>query len=154
MMVFEQVTIPLQSFKGVCDMSDQYKTLAYTFATMLNTQNIALIDTFIATDYLNHNPYVADGREANKQFWSQWLTAFPDTQVTVEDVLVVEHNVIGRFTYRATHQGYFMGVSPTGNPITMRSIDIWRVQDGKFVEHWDELNTLELFQQIGAISTF
>jgi hypothetical protein len=32
-----------------------------------------------------------------------------------------------------------------------RSIDIWRVQDGMFVEHWDELNLLEMFQQMGAI---
>jgi hypothetical protein len=32
----------------------------------------------------------------------------------------------------------------------MRSIDIWRVEDGKFIEHWDELNLLEVFQQIGA----
>ena len=33
----------------------------------------------------------------------------------------------------------------------MHSIDIWRVRDGLFGEHWDELNTLELFQQMGAI---
>jgi predicted SnoaL-like aldol condensation-catalyzing enzyme len=34
----------------------------------------------------------------------------------------------------------------------MHSIDIWRVEDGKFVEHWDELNTLDVFIQIGAVS--
>lgn len=33
-----------------------------------------------------------------------------------------------------------------------RSVDIWRVEDGKFVEHWDELNTLDVFIQIGAVS--
>jgi predicted SnoaL-like aldol condensation-catalyzing enzyme len=33
----------------------------------------------------------------------------------------------------------------------MRSIDIWRVQDGMFVEHWDELNLMQLFQQLGAL---
>jgi hypothetical protein len=33
----------------------------------------------------------------------------------------------------------------------MRSIDIWRVEDGRFVEHWDELNTLDAFIQIGAV---
>jgi predicted SnoaL-like aldol condensation-catalyzing enzyme len=27
-------------------------------------------------------------------------------------------------------------------PIEMRSIDIWRTENGKFVEHWDELNYL------------
>jgi predicted SnoaL-like aldol condensation-catalyzing enzyme len=33
----------------------------------------------------------------------------------------------------------------------MRSIDIWRIENGLFVEHWDELNYLELFQQMGLI---
>ena len=36
----------------------------------------------------------------------------------------------------------------------MRSIDIWRMENGAFVEHWDELNYLELFQQIGIIPAF
>lgn len=33
----------------------------------------------------------------------------------------------------------------------MRSIDIWRVENGCLAEHWDELITLEVFQQIGAV---
>jgi len=41
--------------------------------------------------------------------------------------------------------------TPTGKQITMRSIDIWRVQDNVFVEHWDELNLLEVMQQLGVI---
>jgi hypothetical protein len=32
----------------------------------------------------------------------------------------------------------------------MRSIDIWRVEDGWAVEHWDELNGAEFFAQLGA----
>lgn len=44
----------------------------------------------------------------------------------------------------------FMGYQPNSAAIEMRSIDIWRVKDGTFIEHWDELNLLEVFQQIGA----
>jgi predicted SnoaL-like aldol condensation-catalyzing enzyme len=29
---------------------------------------------------------------------------------------------------------------------------IWRVEEGKFVEHWEELNTLDAFIQIGSVS--
>src|SRR5262249_50851613 len=53
--------------------------------------------------------------------------------------------------HRGTHAGPLYGIPPTGNPIEMRSIDIWRTENGEFVEHWDELNYLELFQQIGVI---
>ena len=28
---------------------------------------------------------------------------------------------------------------------------IWRVQNGMFAEHWDELNLMQMFQQIGAL---
>ena len=44
-----------------------------------------------------------------------------------------------------------MGIPASGNPVEMRTIDIWRVEDGKSVEHWDELNLMQLFQQMGAL---
>ena len=86
-----------------------------------------------------------------KEFFTGWLAAFPDTHVGVEDSLTTGDKVVGRFTYTATHTGAFLGIPATGNRIAMRSIDIWRVRDGKLVEHWDELNLLEVFQQLGVI---
>jgi predicted SnoaL-like aldol condensation-catalyzing enzyme len=44
----------------------------------------------------------------------------------------------------------FMGYQPNSTAVQMRNIDVWRVKDGKLIEHWDELNLLEVFQQIGA----
>jgi predicted ester cyclase len=69
----------------------------------------------------------------------------------MEDVVASGDRVVGRFVYRGTHTGELMGIPPSGNRIEMRSIDIWRVADGMFVEHWDELNLMEVFQQIGAL---
>jgi hypothetical protein len=43
-----------------------------------------------------------------------------------------------------------MGIPASGNPVEMRSIDIWRVADGMFIEHGDELNLMQMFQQIGT----
>jgi hypothetical protein len=39
----------------------------------------------------------------------------------------------------------------SGADIIMRSIDIWRFDNDRFVEHWDERNLLEVFRQMGAI---
>ena len=105
----------------------------------------------MAAGYINHNPFVADGREANRAFWAAFFTAFPDLAATMDDLIGAGDRVAGRFTYRATHRGPFYGIPPTGRPIEMRSIDIWRVHDGEFAEHWDELNLLEVFQQLGVI---
>ncbi|CAD5989999.1 ester cyclase [Agreia sp. COWG] len=106
---------------------------------------------FLSVDYINHNAVVADGREANRQFWATFFTGLPDVAVTMEDLIVSEDRVVGRFVYRGTHTGELMGIPATGAEVEMRSIDIWRVRDGLFVEHWDELNLLEVFQQLGVI---
>ena len=124
--------------------------LAEAFVRMLNTHDPDLVDDFVATDYRNHNPFVDDGREANRQFWAMFFAALPDLTATMEDLVVAGDRVVGRFVYRGTHRGDFMGIPATGRPVEMRSIDIWRVADSMFVEHWDELNTLEFFQQLGA----
>ena len=127
------------------------QTLALAYAEALNTKNVDLFDTFIAPDYVNHNPGVAQGLAGVKDFFTGWLAAFPDTHVVVEDSFTTGDRVVGRYTYTATHTGTFLGIPATGNRITIRSIDIWRVRDGKFTEHWDELNLLEVFQQLGVI---
>ena len=125
--------------------------LADLFVEMTNIHNPDLVDRFIAEDYLNHNDFVADGREANRQFWSAFFTGLPDVKVTMEDLIVSGDRVVGRFVYRGTHTGELMGIPASGNAVEMRSIDIWRVEDAMFVEHWDELNLLEVFQQLGAL---
>jgi steroid delta-isomerase-like uncharacterized protein len=137
--------------KGIFVMTQTPILLANKFAETLNSGNVDLFDTFIAEEYINHNPFVAPGLQGVKDFFAGWLVAFPDTVVTVEDALIAGNKMVGRYTYRATHQGPFLGIPATGKQITMRSIDIWRMQDGMFVEHWDELNLLEVMQQLGVV---
>jgi len=125
--------------------------LADLYVELLNTHNQDLVDRFVAEDYVNHNAFVADEREANRQFWAVFFTGLPDVSVTMEDLIISGDRVVGRFVYRGTHTGDFLGIPASGKPVEMRSIDIWRVQNGMFVEHWDELNLMQMFQQIGAL---
>jgi len=125
--------------------------LADRYVEMINAHDPDAVDRFVAEDYVNHNAFVADGREANRQFWTAFFAGLPDVRVAMEDLVVSGDRVVGRFVYRGTHTGDLMGIPATGQPVEMRSIDIWRVQNGMFVEHWDELNLLQVFQQIGAL---
>ena len=125
--------------------------LADRYVEMINAHDPDVVDRFVAEDYVNHNAFVADGREANRHFWTVFFTGLPDVSVTMEDLVVSGDRVVGRFVYRGTHTGDLMGIPATGKPVEMRSIDIWRVQNDMFVEHWDELNLMQVFQQIGAL---
>jgi steroid delta-isomerase-like uncharacterized protein len=132
------------------DDSMSNKHLPQLFAQALNDKRIELFDEFIHPEYNNHNTHVEPGPVGVKAFFRQYLDAFPDTKVVVHDVIEERDRISARFTYNGTFSNPFMGYQPNDAAIRMRSIDIWRVKDGKFIEHWDELNLLEVFQQIGA----
>jgi steroid delta-isomerase-like uncharacterized protein len=117
---------------------------------MINTHNPDLIDRYVATDYIDHNVLASDGREAARQFWSGFFTGLPDVKVTCEDLIVSGDRVVARFTFHGTHTGELLGIPATGRTVEMRTIDIWRVAGGTFAEHWDELNLMQVFQQIGV----
>jgi hypothetical protein len=58
-----------------------------------------------------------------------------DIQTTMDDLVGAGDREVGRFTYRGTHGDPLYGTPATGEPIEMRSIDIWRTENGEFVEH-------------------
>ena len=80
-----------------------------------------------------------------------YLTAFPDLHFTVEDLIAEGDKVVARLTVRGTQQGAFMGIPPTGKHVTVTGIDINRLAGGKSVEHWLNMDTLGLLQQLGVI---
>jgi steroid delta-isomerase-like uncharacterized protein len=125
--------------------------LAHLFADIMNSHDANRFAELVSEDYVQHNPAVAPGRAGVVAFMGHWFDTLSGTRVTVEDAFAVGDRVVGRYTYRARHTGPFVGLPASGADITMRSIDIWRVENGRFVEHWDELNLLEVFQQMGAI---
>jgi len=125
--------------------------LAHLFADIMNSHDADRFVELVSETYVNHNPGVAPGRAGVVAFMRHWFDTLSDTRVTVEDAFAVGDRVVGRYTYRARHTGPFVGVPASGAEITMRSIDIWRFENDRFVEHWDELNLLEVMQQMGVI---
>ena len=55
-------------------MTAREHQLADLYVEMINTHNPDLEDRFLAEDYINHQDFVADGREANQQFWAAFFT--------------------------------------------------------------------------------
>ena len=81
-----------------------------------------------------------------------FIDAFPDLQLTYEFQVAENDFVAGRFVLSGTHQGEFGGIAPTGRSVRVTGHDLLRLRDGKVCEHWLELDTLSLMQQLGAIA--
>ncbi len=72
---------------------------------------------------------------------------------TVEDVVTDGESLVGRFKFVGRHTGDFMKIAPTYQLIEIRTVDIWRVKDGKLAEHWGETNALDVQRQLGAVKS-
>ncbi len=62
--------------------------------------------------------------------------AFPDLTVEILDQIAEGDRVTTRKVIRGTHKGALMGVAPTGRAVAIDVIDIVRLRDGRYLEHW------------------
>ena len=118
-----------------------------------NKGNVGILDELMASDYSRYmsGPAKPLNREGQKQRITAFRKALPDLHLTIDDLVAEGDKVVFRITLRGTHQGAFMGVSPTGKPVTVTAIDIARFAGGKIVEHWGQMDSLGLMQQLGAV---
>jgi predicted ester cyclase len=113
-------------------------------------EKLATLDQFVAPNAVNHT--VPTGLpQGPSQFLGLYLNAFPDVNVTVEDLLADGDKVIARVSVRGTQQGAFGSIHPRGKPITVTAINIFRIANGKMVEHWGLADRLSALQQLGVV---
>lgn len=96
------------------------------------------------------NQFVADVDEALKQHIAYFEAAFPRYEMIEEDMIAEKDQVVVRLTARGTHKGEFMGVPATGKSINIPGILIYRIANGKIIEHWMQVDAVSLMQQLGA----
>jgi steroid delta-isomerase-like uncharacterized protein len=94
--------------------------------------------------------YIAAADPALKQHIAYAEAAFPCYEMIVEDMLADKDEVAVRFTMRATHTGDYMGIPATGKQVAVPGIIIYRVADGKIVEHWMQFDAMSMLQQLGV----
>ena len=70
---------------------------------------------------------------------------------TLEHLIGEGDMVAVRHVWRATHQGPYEGIAPTGRPVTFTGADVYRIVDGKIVEEWSEYDELGILRQLGAV---
>jgi len=94
--------------------------------------------------------FAAEQAEAARQEAADYRRGFPDVANTIEDLIAEGDKVVARWRSRATHQGEYMGIPPTGNVVEVTGITLYRIQGGKIAESWNFEDKFGLLRQIGA----
>jgi steroid delta-isomerase-like uncharacterized protein len=134
-------------------MSEANKDLIRRYQEAYNSGDLDALDKILAPDWTTNNwPVgVPQSIESAKQFQRDVaLQVFPDLQFVTQDLFAEGDRVAQRHLLRGTHKGEFMGLPPTGRVIETGGISIFRMADGRIVEHWAFADELGFFHQIGA----
>ncbi|PJJ58624.1 ester cyclase [Hymenobacter chitinivorans] len=106
--------------------------------------NAATLRELLSPGFINHSaPAGADNGPAGMlyTFLQVLRPAFADLQVEVYDQVAEADKVTTRKALKGTHTGELLGIAPTGQAVVINVIDIYRLHEGKLVEHWG-VNTL------------
>jgi predicted SnoaL-like aldol condensation-catalyzing enzyme len=90
-----------------------------------NAQDISNLDQFMKDDYIQHNPYVADGKEGFIEFAKTFPTLKPKMEV------------VKAFANDNDEVAVFVKATCEGEGQVNKIVDIFRMEDGLLAEHWD-----------------
>jgi predicted ester cyclase len=121
---------------------------------VVNDGQLDIVDEIVGSDFVMHvagDPEPVRGPDGLKEHVQAWRTAFPDLHLDVDAVLIQGNRVVGRWTLTGTHEAELMGIEPSEAQVSIRGVEIDRVENSEFVEIWEIVDTLSLFEQLGVI---
>jgi predicted ester cyclase len=116
--------------------------------------NMALADDVLSPEFTSHDwPQGGPtGPKAFRNYYAAIRSAVADARYEVDDLIAEADKVVVRWRLLGIHKGAFGGIAPTGRPITLKGIAIYRVKDGKLMERWVVSDLYGALEESGALS--
>lgn len=132
-------------------LQEQNKALVQRYQEAHNRNNLDALDELVAVNLISHAlfPGTPPGLEGAKMLHKALAAAFPDMDYHIEELMAEGDKVVARWTSTGTFKGELMGIPPTGKAFDVTGISIFRIADGKIVEHWANQDDLLFYQQLG-----
>lgn len=135
-------------------MIEQNKAVVRRFnKEVIEGKTLDIMDELFHPDFINQTvrPGFSAGPEGMRQFLTDVLwKAFSDIQVTIHDQVAEGDKVTSRKTISANHTGEFLGESPSHKRVDIDIMDIVRLEDGRYKEHWSIIDMHGLLQQLAT----
>ncbi len=133
-------------------MTEMNKALALQTMEALHQRDLDGVRANMSSDarFYGWAPEPLDAN-GHKAFMSALLMAFPDSSIIIDDVIAEGDRVAVRHRLQGTHQAELQGVPPTGRPVEVSAIVIFRIQNGVIAEAWLNADIMGMMQQIGVV---
>ena len=131
--------------------SDQVAIVKH-FYEAFNKHDTSLFDKALAKDWVDEpmNLGQGPGLEGFKPVAAGFDKIFGDMQIVPQDFIEQGDKVVVRSLFTGKQIGDFAGIPATGKPISIMTIDIHQIKDGKVVKTWHLENWMAAMAQLGA----
>jgi predicted ester cyclase len=122
------------------------KALVRRVYDAFDTGSVDQLDEVVAPNFVDHNPSQeqSQGLAGLKQAVGLFRAAFPDGEMTINDLLAERNLVMARVTLCGTHAGEYSGVEPSGHYVSAEGVETFRIKRGKIVEGWSWFGPLRI----------
>jgi predicted ester cyclase len=129
-----------QNINKIKTMIEDNKAVICRFnQEVIEQGNVDSFNTLMDPNFINRSAPAGmdNGPQGMIWFFNEILRpAIPDIKVTIHDQVAEGDMVTTRKTISGKQTGQLLGVPATGRVISIEVIDIVRVKDGKYFEHW------------------
>ena len=140
--------VPVRPALANCTTEAAASALLDKYVAAVNARDTASFGDIHAENYIQHSGRSPNGLAAQVENFRTIFARMPDVEARVEDRIIQCDKIVARMTFSATHTQPMQGIAPTGRRFTLRTIDIWRVENGKLAEHWDVVDYAGMLKQL------
>lgn len=134
--------------QDACAASASLSALLDRYVAAVNAHDTAPFPDLFTDAYVQHSGRSPSGLAAQVTNFQRLFVTMPDLVLRIDARVIAGDKVVARTSYSATHTQTIRGIPPTGKAFTFHTMDIWRVDGGKFAEHWDMTDTAEVLQRL------
>jgi len=107
------------------------------FDEILNRGQFQVAYEIYAPDFRNHGLHRTVDLKIDQDAVHAEKKAFPDLRMSVQQMIAEGDKVAVLWTFQGTHTGWgYESLPPTGTPVEVRGMTIWRIVDGRILEEW------------------
>ncbi len=126
------------------------KALVHHVIEFWNRRDMDLFFEVLSPEYVEHLPTGDVNLQQLKKYAETFLTAFPDIEITLKEMVAEGDKVAVLVNWKAIHKGVYMGIPASGKKIDITVAMIIKIRKGKWVEFWN-VTDINLSKQLGTV---
>jgi steroid delta-isomerase-like uncharacterized protein len=138
---------------STADVTEQNKELVRQFVEAGNARDFAALDSLLTDDFTRHSQATPDvvvqDRDQFRTFLRQDSATFPDSRVTMQQLVAEDDLVAFHANYVGTQEGPMGPFPASGRQMDIEFFGVFRIEDDRIAELWLTWDNLSALAQLG-----